>query len=73
MSIDDHQLCSIPLVSAGGVSQSQLEPVILIFSQYAYYGTCKSINSHVQLNAFRNKINDKSIKLGDKQTIKTQD
>ena len=31
VGIDDHQLHAIPLITAGGVSQSQLGPVILIF------------------------------------------
>jgi hypothetical protein len=47
MGIDNHQLSSIPLVTAGGVSQSQIGPVILIFNQYAHYGKGKSIHSHV--------------------------
>jgi hypothetical protein len=38
MGIGNHKLSSIPLVTAGGVSQSQIGPVILIFNQYAHYG-----------------------------------
>ena len=64
MGIDNHQLTSIPLITAGGVSQSHLGPVILIFHQYAHYGKGKSIHSSVQIEAFNNNVNDKSIKLG---------
>ena len=72
--IDNHQLTAIPLVSVGGVSQSQSGPVILIFHQYAHYGKNKSIHSPVQLESFHNTVNDRSIKLnGGGQFIKTND
>ena len=58
MGIGNHRLCSTPLVSTGGVSQSQLGPIILIFRQCAYYGKGKSIHSHVKLEGFRNKVGD---------------
>ena len=63
----------IPLITAGGVSQSQLGPFILIFHQYAQYGERKLIHSPVHLETFSSKVDDKSIKLGGKQTIRTQD
>ena len=47
MDIDNHQLCSTPLIIVGGVSQAQIGPVILIFIQYEYYGKSKSIHSPV--------------------------
>ena len=71
MDIDNHQLCSIPLISVEGVSQAQIGLVILILVQYEYYGKSKSINSPVQFEAFQNKADDKSIKLGGNQIIKT--
>ena len=58
MGIGNHRLCSTLLVSTGGVYQSQLGPIILIFHQYAYYSKGKSIHSHVQLEGFRNKVGD---------------
>ena len=73
MGIDNHQLNSIPLIIAGGVLQSQLYPVILSFHQYAHYGKGKSIHSSVQLEPFSSRVDDKSIKLGGRQTIRTQD
>ena len=73
MGIDNRQLCSIPFVSAGGVYQYQIGPVILIFHQYAHYGKGKLIHSPVQFEAFQNKIDDRSIKFGGNQTIKTHD
>ena len=62
----------MPLITAGEVYQSQLGPVILIFHQYAHYGKGKSMHSLVQLEAFSSKVYDKFIKLGDNQTIRTQ-
>jgi hypothetical protein len=73
MGIDNHQLSSIPLVTAGGVSQSQMGPVILIFNQYAHYGKGKSIHSPVQFETFHNKVDDRTNKLGGKQTLLTHD
>ena len=73
MGIDNHQLSAIHIVTAGGVSQSQLGPVILIFNQYAHHAKGKPIHSLVQLEAFRSKVDDKSIKIGGNQTIKTHD
>ena len=47
MGIDNHQLCSIPLISTRGISQSQIGPIILIFHQYASYGKGTSLHSPV--------------------------
>ena len=49
MDINNQQLNSITIVTAGEVSQSQLGLVILIFHQYAHYGKGKSIHSPVEL------------------------
>ena len=48
-------------------------PVILIFHQYDHYGKGKPIHYPVQFEALQNTVDDRSIKLGGKQTIKTQD
>jgi hypothetical protein len=73
MGIDNHQLTSRPIISAGGVSKSHVGPVILICNQYAHHGKGKSIHSPVQLESFLHEVNDRSIKLGGKQHIKTID
>ena len=67
VGIDDHQLCSIPLVAAGGDSQYHLRPDFLILHQYAHYGKGKPIHYHVQLEALRSEFDDKSIKIGGKK------
>ena len=73
MGIDNHQLIVIHLITAGGVSQLYLGPVILIFYQYTHYSKGKSIHSPVHLKAFNNDVNDKSIKLGSLQQGKPLD
>ena len=73
MGIDNHQLTSIPIVSVGGVSESQHGPIILIFHQYAHHAKGKSIHSPVQLESFHNEVNDRSTKVGGGQYIKTND
>jgi hypothetical protein len=41
MGIDNHQLTSIPIITAGRVSKSHVGPVILIFNQYAHHSKGK--------------------------------
>ena len=59
--IDNHEITSVPIVTAGGVSESQNAPVLLIFHQYAYHPHHASIHSSAQLESYGSKVNDKSI------------
>ena len=53
---------------------SQPEQFIAIFHQYAYTGKGKSIHSSLQLESFKQDVNDKSIKVtGGLQRIQTID
>ena len=63
MGADNHQLTSIPIVTAGGVSQSLLGPDILIFNQYVHHKTRRSIHSLVQLESLFHEVDDTFIKL----------
>jgi hypothetical protein len=56
--IDNHQITNIPIVTAGGVVNSQRGPVIAILHQYAYTGKGRSIHSSCQLESYNNKVND---------------
>ena len=47
--IDSHQITDLPIVTVGGVVQSQRGPVIAIMHQYAYMGSGKTIHSSGQL------------------------
>ena len=71
--IDNHQIQNIPIVTAGGVVQSQRGPVIAILNQYAYVGRGRSIHLSGQLEWYKNEVNDRSIKVGGKQHITTLD
>jgi hypothetical protein len=73
--IDNHEITSIPIVSAGAVVRSQRGPVIVIMHQYAYHPQQgDSIHSSCQLESFHNDVNDKSIHVpGGLQRIQTPD
>jgi hypothetical protein len=73
--IDNHEITSIPIVTAGAVARSQQGDVIVIMHQYAYHPQQgKSIHSSCQLESFANDVNDKSIHVpGGLQRIHTVD
>ena len=56
--IDNHEITGLPIVTVGGVVQSQRGPVIAIMHQYAYTGQGKTIHSSAQLEWFQNKVRD---------------
>ena len=67
--IDNHRINAIPIVTAGGVINTQKGPVIAIMHQYAYTGKGKSIHSCAQMEAHKQTVHDKS----GKQRIETLD
>ena len=69
--INSHQVKDLPIVTAGGVVSSQRGEVIIILHQYAYIGKGNSIHSCLQLEAYKNHVDDKSIHHGGKQIITT--
>ena len=71
--IDNHRMNDIPIVTAGGVINTQKGEVIAIMHQFAYTGKGKSIISCVQLEAFKQTVHDKSTKAGGHQQIETLD
>src|SRR5688572_19663442 len=71
--IDNHCISDIPIVTAGGVVTTQKGEVIAIMHQYAYVGKGKTIHSCGQLEAHKQTVHDKSIKVGGKQCIETLD
>ena len=67
-----HQNEDKPIVTAGAVIPTQHGEVLGTFHQYAYTGKGISIYSSLQLEGFKNDVNDKSIKVnGDLQCIHT--
>ena len=71
--IDNHRMTNIAIVTAGGVINTQKGPVIGILHQFAYTGKGKTILSCVQLEAFKQVVHDKALKVGGKQRIETLD
>ncbi len=62
--IDNHRINEIPIVTAGRVINTQKGPAIAIMHQYAYTGKGKSIHSCAQLEAHKQTVHDKSMKVG---------
>jgi hypothetical protein len=71
--IDNHQIVNIPIVTAGAVIKTQRGEVIAIMHQYAHTGKGKTIHSSGQLEWYKQLVDDRSIKVGGKQHIKTLD
>ena len=71
--IDNHQIVDIPIITAGAVINTQKGEVIAIMNQYAYIGKGKTIHSCGQLEAHKQIVDDKSMKVGGKQRIETLD
>jgi hypothetical protein len=71
----NHEITSIPIVTAGAVARSQRGDVILILHQYTYHPQQGgSIHSSCRLESFANDVNGKSIQiLGGLQLIQTVD
>ena len=76
VGIDNHTLNHIPIGTVGGVAKAvgpngKPIEVILIMHQYALHGQGKSIHAPVQFEAYSHVVDDKAIRFGGTQTIKT--
>ena len=71
--IDNHEVPSIPIVTAGGVTSTGSREVILIMHQYAYHPKCATIHLSAQIEHYKNAVDDRSIKVGGSQHITTLD
>ena len=72
--IDNHQVRDVPIVTAGGVISTNKGDVIGIFHQYAHINKGASIHSSVQLEAYKQDVNDRSRRVpGGLQRILTVD
>jgi hypothetical protein len=69
--IDNYQIVDIPIVTAGAVMKMQPGEDIIILHQYAYAGKGKTIHSSGQREWYKQEVDDRSIKVGGKQRIKT--
>ncbi len=71
--LDQHQVNNVPLVTAGGVVQTQHGPAIAIMHNSAHTGKGHTILSAIQLEEFGCEVDDRCIRFGGKQRIKTAD
>ena len=71
--IDNHRMNDVPIASVGAVVNTQKGEVIAIMHQFAFTGKGKTIISSGQLEAFKQTVHDKSVKVQGKQRIETLD
>jgi hypothetical protein len=72
--IDNHEMMGLQMVDGTAFVKTQNGPVILIMRQYAYYGRQRTIHSSGQIEAYKNYVNDRSMKVtGGRQCIRTND
>jgi hypothetical protein len=71
--VDFHQVQNIPIGTVGAKIWSQHGPFIGIFPQTAILGRGRTILSCAQLEYFGMSIDDKSVKVGGKQCLRTID
>ena len=69
--IDNHELNALKLVDASALITTQHGPVIAILRQYAYHGINRTIHSCGQIEYHKNRVNDRSMKVGGFQHIHT--
>ena len=72
--IDNHQMVNLPIVTAGAVAKTTDGEVIIIMHKYACIPDGRTIHSSIQLEDFKNEVNEKPCKVtGIRQSIETVD
>ena len=69
--IDNHELNSLKIIDAVAKCESHRGPVLLIMRHYAYHGQNRTIHSSGQMEYNEVEVQDKSMRVGGKQYIKT--
>jgi len=64
--INNYEINSIPMVTAGGVTKSIVGEVIIILNQHTYYDKGKTIHFADQIEYFENLVDNWSIKVREK-------
>ena len=72
-AIDNHEITSMPLVTAGGVELPTSGELIVIMHQHACHGNNKTINSSPRIDYHKKIVDDRSMKVGSSQHITTLD
>ena len=71
--IDNHELNSLKIVDASAKAQSQCGPVIIHVRQCAHHGSNRTVHASGQLEFYKNKVDDRALKVGGLQCIRTND
>ena len=71
--IDNHELNALKMVDASAKVLSQNGFIIAIMHHYAYLGKGRTIHSSAQMEHYKNKVDDRSLKCGGRQCIYTLD
>ena len=71
--IDNHELNALKIVDAVAKVDTHRGPVIAVLRQYAYHGIHRTIHSAGQIEYYKNMVDDRSLKVGGRQCIVTND
>ena len=72
VGIDNHAVAGLAVVTAGAVMETQRGPIIGLFNQYARMRGGRTIHSCIQLEHYKNVVNEKAPSVsGDKPSITT--
>lgn len=71
--IDNHELSQLKMVDGTALIQTNRGPIIGIFRQYAYLGQHRSIHSSGQMEYYKTKVDDRSMRVHGKQCIRTNE
>jgi hypothetical protein len=71
--IDNHQMNNIRIGTVGARMMTNRGPVIAVFNEAAYTGKNQTILSSIQLEHYKNKVDDRSVLAGGGQQITTAD
>ena len=69
--IDNHQMTQLAIVNAVAKVETTKGPILLVLNNYAYHGTPRTIHSAIQIEAHKNKVDDRARAIGGKQCITT--
>ena len=67
--IENHVMEKCPIVTAGGITNLNKGPIILIMNQYALSGKGASIHSSLQMEWYNVDVDNRSMKVGGKQQL----
>ena len=71
--IEEHQMNGLSMCDAAAVMETNRGPVIGLMQQYAWCNKGRSIHSCCQMEHFGNLVEDRSMKVGGRQCIRTHD